>query len=280
MENEKSDRTITWYLRSYFSVLLAVLAILNVWVRQSPSAVNLEYHWISAVYSIVAVPAIGTLVLAVAAFFLAKSRLSKFVSAFACLAGLVSIGYMVFFAAPLQRSAGNGDFESVKKNLSWGTNINVKDEQGYTPLHKAAQRGDTAMVNYLIDKGANVNARSGARNTPLILAASGGSVECCELLMKKGALINVTGLFGSTRHTAFQWAARAGQLEVVKFFLENGVGPDEKEGTMTALLHACEHGHLDVVKTLLDAGASIKSPVGDRREKTILELAKNPVMKN
>ena len=129
------------------------------------------------------------------------------------------------------------------------------------------------MVNYLIDKGANVNARSDSGNTPLILAASSGSVECCELLMKKGALKNATGLFGSTRHTALQWAARAGQLEVVQFFLENGIGPDEKEGTMTALLHACEHGHLDVVKVLLNAGANIRSPVADRREKTILELA-------
>lgn len=153
------------------------------------------------------------------------------------------------------------------------TNRNVKDEQGYTPLHKAAQRGDIVMVKYLIDKDANVNARSNALNTPLILAAIGGSVECCELLMNKGALTNATGLFGSTRHTALQWAARSGQLEVVKFFLENGIGPDEKEGTMTALLHASEHGHLDVVRILLDAGASIKSPVGDRREKTILELA-------
>lgn len=129
------------------------------------------------------------------------------------------------------------------------------------------------MVSYLIDKDADVNARSGARNTPLILAAIGGSVKCCELLMKKGALINATGLFGSTRYTPLQWAARAGHLEVINFFLENGITPDEKEGTMTALLHACEHGHLAVVKTLLDAGASIKSPVRDRREKTILELA-------
>ena len=90
-------------------------------------------------------------------------------------------------------------------------------------MHKAAQRGDTVMVSYLIDKDADVNARSGARNTPLILAAIGGSVKCCELLMKKGALINATGLFGSTRYTPLQWAARAGHLEVINFFLENGI---------------------------------------------------------
>lgn len=43
---------------------------------------------------------------------------------------------------------------------------------------------------------------------------------------------------------------------------------------MTALLHACEKGHVEVVEILLGAGADVNSPARHRRGKTALDLPK------
>ena len=53
-------------------------------------------------------------------------------------------------------------------------------------------------------------------------------------------------------------AAANGNLEVVKYLLENGVDVNIKDGDVdgtTPVFHAASMGYLEVVKTLVDAGA-------------------------
>ena len=88
-------------------------------------------------------------------------------------------------------AAADENIEAVKQHLAAGTDVNAKDDEGYTPLHSAAEYGCKEVVALLIAEGADVNAKGGRfGNTPLHLALNEGHGEIAELLITKGADIN------------------------------------------------------------------------------------------
>jgi len=91
---------------------------------------------------------------------------------------------------PLRQAAGSGHKEIVELLIANGTNVNAKDEGGMTPLHWAADRGHKEIVELLIANGTDVNAKSKDGWTPLHQAASEGHKETVELLIAKGADVN------------------------------------------------------------------------------------------
>ena len=61
-----------------------------------------------------------------------------------------------------------------------------------------------------------------------------------------------------TKTEQFQDAARKGDAAAVKKLLDEGVDVNTKfRYNATALFYACDHGHLEVVKMLLDRGAAM-----------------------
>ncbi len=90
----------------------------------------------------------------------------------------------------------------------------------------AARSDSVEAITWLAERGASVDADV-YRGTPLIWAAAKGRVRAVRRLLELGAGVNVRGTFG---------------------------GPGHGAGT-TALHHAAEGGHLDVIETLLAAGA-------------------------
>ena len=51
-----------------------------------------------------------------------------------------------------------GNNEAVKQHLTAGTDVNAKDESGWTPLHWAASKVHNKTAKLLIKEGADVNA--------------------------------------------------------------------------------------------------------------------------
>lgn len=98
----------------------------------------------------------------------------------------------------------------------------VRDEA----LSWAARCGAVAAVDALVERGAAVDANV-YQGTALTWAATKGRVAVVRRLLELGARVNLPGTFGGPRH---------------------GVGT-------TALHHAAESGHLDVIEVLLAAGA-------------------------
>ena len=81
--------------------------------------------------------------------------------------------------------------------------------------------------------------------------------------MKYAALLLMTSLSlaqapALTKAEQFQDAARKGDAAAVKKLLDEGVDVNTKfRYGATALFYACDHGHVDVVKVLLDRGADM-----------------------
>ena len=55
-------------------------------------------------------------------------------------------------------AAALGNNEAVKQHLTAGTDVNAKDESGWTPLHWAASKVHNKTAKLLIKEGADVNA--------------------------------------------------------------------------------------------------------------------------
>lgn len=90
----------------------------------------------------------------------------------------------------------------------------------------AARSDAVEAITWLAERGADVDANV-YQGTPLVWAATKGRVRAVRRLLELGAGVNVRGTFGGPGH---------------------GVGT-------TALHHAAESGHLEVIEVLLAAGA-------------------------
>ena len=90
-----------------------------------------------------------------------------------------------------------GDVDSVRFLIS-KTDINEKDEHGYTPLHIAAMLNRFEIAKELIEKGAEVNTRDRYKDTPLLDATRNNYTKMSRLLVCSGAKIEVKDLNGMT----------------------------------------------------------------------------------
>ena len=98
----------------------------------------------------------------------------------------------------IEKAAFNGNIEAVKQHLAAGTDVNAKDEDGYTLIHAVAGGGDKEIAELLIANGADVNAKRNDGETPLHRAVQEGHKEIVELLIDKGADVNAKGRAGHT----------------------------------------------------------------------------------
>ena len=85
---------------------------------------------------------------------------------------------------PIYDAVRVGNIEAVKQHLAAGTDVNVKNEDGWTPVHDAAFGSHKEIVQLLIAKGANVNIRNSGGETPLDWAED--KSETADLLRKHG----------------------------------------------------------------------------------------------
>ena len=64
-------------------------------------------------------------------------------------------------------AAALGNNEAVKQHLTAGTDVNAKDESGWTPLHWAASKVHNKTAKLLIKEGADVNVVNKDGQSPL-----------------------------------------------------------------------------------------------------------------
>ncbi|WP_434684086.1 ankyrin repeat domain-containing protein [Pseudanabaena minima] len=114
--------------------------------------------------------------------------------------------------ARLLIASQNGDLKEVRSLISQATDVNVRDEHGWTPILWAAMNGHTDVVRVLLVSGANPNTRNKYGWTPLMWAAGQGYSEIVRSLIASGARLNAQDRNG---WTAMMWAWDGNQQETV-----------------------------------------------------------------
>jgi len=189
----------------------------------------------------------------------------------------------------LIQAARKGDIETVKQHLDAGADVNAKVMNGETSLTSAAYSGHKEIVELLLANGADVNANDRNGSTPL---HSAKTKEIDELLIAKGADVNARNKNNETpidlarrkstrillrengaEYSTIHYAARHGDLDMVKKFLTKGVDVNIKYGKneWTPLLFAAPGHHKDVLELLISKGANVNAT--GKRKLTALHFA-------
>lgn len=113
---------------------------------------------------------------------------------------------------------------------------------------KLVSRNDLNGVKKALNAGSNVNTRDGSGKSLLLLAVIDKHGEMAALLTEKGADVN---LQDNIQDSPFLYAGASGQTELVKLFLAHGARFDVfNRYNGTALIPACERGHVETVRVL------------------------------
>jgi beta-lactamase regulating signal transducer with metallopeptidase domain len=159
-------------------------------------------------------------------------------------------------AEAIVSAAAKGDIETIDQLLRAGADIDANLPGDGTPLLNASCRGQRAAVRFLLDRGADVNAASPGDGNALIAAATHDQAEIVGLLLDRGARIDevVPG-----DENALIGASASGSVNAAELLIHRGANVNARvwvDGELrTPLNMARRHGHDDVEKLLLDAGA-------------------------
>src|SRR5262245_34016675 len=145
-------------------------------------------------------------------------------------------------------------------------------------LLKAAQSGDVEKLRQLLARGAPIEALDVNRMTPVMLAAQGGHATAVRALVDAGADVHAVAF---RQLDLLEVAARSGSVEIVRYLLERGLPVNghwqplnntlRKMGHDSPLLQAADHAHPEIVRVLLESGASRSATY---QGKTALDLVK------
>ena len=132
---------------------------------------------------------------------------------------------------------------------------------GLTALAWAAKKGDSRAIATLVAAGADVDARDDAGVVPVLHASVSDSVVAAERLLLAGADPDAKSKSpsdeGDGGWRALAWAARKGQVHLVRTLLGFGADPNLPGGanSATPMIQAAMGGHAACVEALADAGA-------------------------
>ena len=124
-----------------------------------------------------------------------------------------------------------GDKESLldllEKILQYPkSDLNFKDENGFTALHYACDEGNFKIVDILIKSNCDVNSKTITdKKTQLHLTAKHGFFDISKLLIENGAVINIGD---NEKNTPLHLCAQGGHIELMKYFLDKLPQADTK----------------------------------------------------
>ena len=142
------------------------------------------------------------------------------------------------FNRTIHKACENGNIKAIKRFLADGTDVHVKNDDGYTPLWIAAGWGHKEIAELLIAEGADVNAMSDGLTT-LHWAVELQEKGTAELLIEKGADVNVQCDGISPLHSSV-WR---GDKEITELLISKGANVNslnEDKGTPLDLLSSKE----------------------------------------
>ena len=121
-----------------------------------------------------------------------------------------------------------GDLEQVKRLLDSGTDVNAKDQQGWSSLAWALRFRQWDVVKALLEKGAEVNGKARLSRRAVVEAAMDGRLEILRALLDKGLEVDTKS---KEDYTALVEDVREGNLAFIWRLLEEDTEVDAKGKT-------------------------------------------------
>lgn len=168
----------------------------------------------------------------------------------------------------------NEDIETMHSMLVDGFHIDQPLPGGWSPLMHACLLGSLPVIEFLIKEGANVNFNKELFTPLMALCKSSSSnqddlVKGFDLLLKNNANVNAMDRHATT---ALMNACNSGHIELVKKLLECKCDINTQDTLgMSALFHAVNGGQDDVVRVLMEGKARVD--LIDKQRRSAFDLA-------
>ena len=142
--------------------------------------------------------------------------------------------------------------------------IDCVDDRGITPAFLAAEHGLVDNLAFLVERGAEIN-----RKTKTVVEFNKGRIiQAVQQVINNESDISAANRvidmsFHQSKSKGFDSsllhaAAQGGHTNIVRYLIKNNASISMLNGgQLTAIQIAAENGHLEVVKTLYDAGAVV-----------------------
>jgi ankyrin repeat protein len=183
--------------------------------------------------------------------------------------------------------------QDVELDNAWGVRREIESGratadarvpvEGYAPpgvpiLALAARAGSLEVVRLLVSLNADLNAQTPVGETALMLASlvpdasgePGTPVTTAHFAIVRALVEAGAALENPGRLTAVSYAAYAGHVDILRYLLDRGASPDggaaeEGHPVPTPLAMAVMQGNTAAVRLLLERGANprIRGPAGD-----------------
>jgi ankyrin repeat protein len=179
------------------------------------------------------------------------------------------------YGTPMHWAAFCGRIEIAEVLIASGADVNAPDKNGDPPITNAMSRTNIKMAKYLFEHGADPDTKTRFGTTLLAFAADNDDLEFAKSIREKSALKQKTsGSAPPPAPGALLTAARSGNLKMMKYLIESGSEPDEKDSmtSETPLMKASYHNHIKSVMYLIEKGADVKA-VDSRGNTPLLHAA-------
>ena len=167
------------------------------------------------------------------------------------------------YSIPEAAEAGNA--EVLAARIREGANVNQIDELGNSPLHLAARQNATECLALLLQAGADPLVKNAAGETAIQQVTAPDTIRVLRDAMAQRRL-----------EIEICRAVASGNLRPLRTVLNNPqrkFNPNtlDESNTMSLLMLACSQGDVELVKTLIAAGADVNYISTNRR--SVLHIA-------
>ncbi|KAL3880297.1 hypothetical protein ACJMK2_032545 [Sinanodonta woodiana] len=175
-------------------------------------------------------------------------------------------------ATLLHRACLTGQFDMIKFLVEIYPNmLNEVDSHKHTSAHYAAVSGNVAVLKYLIGHGTNPWCRTSQEETLLHISCLEGQLDITKFLVE--TYPKMLNEVDSHKHTPAHYAAVSGNVDVLRYLIDQGADPWCITSQEETLLHmACLEGHLDMTKFLAETYPNMLNEV-DAHKHTVAHYA-------